>query len=160
MAVFRLTAIARAMALAVLAGWGPAAAVAADPAGSTAPAAPPAPTAMSPAPDTPWPERPRREDPRKIALPPLVIPQDPAAADRRPIYVGAGLVVLAAVFRWNRRRRERFEREDGAPVRTRRERRPARDEDADDLHAAARGEPPEPHGAYDPPETPERHNPS
>ena len=32
--------------------------------------------------------------------------------DLRPIYVGFGIVFLAGVFWWNRRRRERFEREE------------------------------------------------
>lgn len=65
----------------------------------------------------------------------MVIPQDRPPADRRPVFVGAGLIVLALAFWWNRRRRDRFEREDqGAPVR------PRRDADADDLHAAARGD--------------------
>lgn len=50
--------------------------------------------------------------------------------DRRPVYIGAGIVVMAAVFWWNRRRRERFERDDEQP----------RDDDADDLAAAARGD--------------------
>lgn len=31
--------------------------------------------------------------------------------DKRPVYVGLGIVVLAALFWWNRRRRERFEKE-------------------------------------------------
>lgn len=54
-------------------------------------------------------------------LTPMSIPPDERETDRRPIYVGAGLVVLACIFWWNRRRRERFEP----------------DADADDLHAAA-----------------------
>jgi hypothetical protein len=31
--------------------------------------------------------------------------------DTRPVYVGLGIIALAAVFWWNRRRRERFEKE-------------------------------------------------
>jgi hypothetical protein len=42
----------------------------------------------------------------------MAIHQDPPPADRRPLFVGAGIVVLAAIFWWNRQRRERFERED------------------------------------------------
>ena len=72
------------------------------------------------------------DDPGKIAIPPIVMPQPEPKRDMRPVYLGAGLIVLAALAYWNRRRREKFERE---PV-PRRERRP-RDEDADDLHAAA-----------------------
>lgn len=61
-------------------------------------------------------------------LPPMVVAPAPSEVDRRPIYIGAGLVVLAAAFWWNRRQRERFD--------------PEPDEDADSLRAAARGEPP------------------
>lgn len=53
--------------------------------------------------------------------------------DRRPIYLGAGIVLLALVFWWNRRQRDRFDREDKPR---------SRDDDADDLHAAARGDAP------------------
>jgi hypothetical protein len=69
----------------------------------------------------------------KQTFDPIVIPATRGEPDRRPIYVGAGLVVLAAVFWWNRKRRERLERdyEDRvAPAKR-------RDADADDLHAAA-----------------------
>lgn len=45
-----------------------------------------------------------------IELPPMAIPQD-APSDRRPVYVGAGIALLAAAFYWNRRNRERFEPE-------------------------------------------------
>jgi hypothetical protein len=51
----------------------------------------------------------------RVRIPPIVIPQDKPAVDRRPIYVGAGLVVLAAVFWWNRRQRERFDRDSERP---------------------------------------------
>lgn len=40
-----------------------------------------------------------------IALPPIVIPVARPARDLRPVWVGAGLVVIAAVFWWNQRRR-------------------------------------------------------
>jgi hypothetical protein len=106
-----------------------------------APTEPPA--AMAPVPDSLQP--PRLDDGTRIVLPPMVIPQDRPAADRRTAYLGAGLIVLAVAFWWNRRRRDRFEREDGTgrddgtePRRARARRRAARDPDADDLHAAAR----------------------
>ncbi len=51
-------------------------------------------------------------DGSRTPIPPIVVKQDEPAADRRPIYVGAGIVFLTAVFWWNRRRRERFEREE------------------------------------------------
>ena len=46
----------------------------------------------------------------RAPLPPMTLPaQDVRTVDRRPVYVGIGLVVLAAVFWWNRRRRARLE---------------------------------------------------
>lgn len=90
------------------------------------------------------------DDRARVKLPPMTVPLDPPARDRRPFYVGLGLVVMATAFWWNRRQRDRFEREDdrvrhGRAPRTRtRPRREAVDEDADDLHAAARGETPDP----------------
>ncbi|MEJ7598812.1 MAG: hypothetical protein WKG01_12970 [Kofleriaceae bacterium] len=74
----------------------------------------------------------------RTTLPPMTIPQD-RETDRRPIYIGGGIVILAILFYWNRQRREKFEREDAvtdAEV----------DADGDDLHAAAEsaGEPDEP----------------
>jgi hypothetical protein len=46
-------------------------------------------------------------------LPPITIPQDaPPGNDRRPVFVGAGIVLLAGVFWWNMRRRARHARED------------------------------------------------
>jgi len=46
----------------------------------------------------------------RAPLPPITVPlQQARAVDRRPVYVGLGLVVLAAVFWWNRRRRARHE---------------------------------------------------
>ena len=74
-------------------------------------------------------------------LAPIVVRADPALApDRRPVYVGAGLIAFAALFWWNRKRRDRFEREDGRPVRRPRAERRSRGEDSDDLHAAASGD--------------------
>jgi hypothetical protein len=68
-------------------------------------------------------------------LPPMSVPQE-RETDRRPIYVGIGLVILAAIFWWNRKQREKLEKDheertgDDKPA-------PARSDDADDLHAAA-----------------------
>jgi hypothetical protein len=42
------------------------------------------------------------------ALPPIAVAQEDPPADKRPLIIGAGLVVLAAVFWWNRKRRARF----------------------------------------------------
>lgn len=69
----------------------------------------------------------RLTDGQDVHLAPITISQTKPEADRRPVYLGAGIVVLAAVFWWNRRRRERFERDDTS-------------EDAEDLAAAARGD--------------------
>ena len=74
------------------------------------------------------------DDGGRLAIPPIVVAQPKPERDMRPVYLGAGLMVLAALAYWNRKRREKFEPE-REPIR-RRERRP-RDEDADDLHAAA-----------------------
>jgi len=89
----------------------------------------------------------RLDDGSKFVMPPTTIPLDRPDADRRPVFVGAGIIALAFMFWWNRRRRDRFEREDRGDVPARRSRaagaaRAARDsdEDADDLHAAARGD--------------------
>ncbi|MEO7733534.1 MAG: hypothetical protein ABIY55_21405 [Kofleriaceae bacterium] len=88
------------------------------------------------------------EDRERVTLPPMTVRLDPPDRDRRPFYVGLGLVVMATAFWWNRRQRDRFEHEDDRARRPRRTR-PRRDahevdEDADDLHAAARGETPDP----------------
>lgn len=81
------------------------------------------------------------DDGSRIALPPIRVDQPAPEPDRRPVYLGAGLVVLAAIFWWNRKRREKFEAENppGVPHRVPRAtaKRKKRDEDADDLHAAA-----------------------
>ena len=46
-------------------------------------------------------------------LPPMPVPTVPAEkpVDRRPVYVGLGIVVLAAAFWWNQRRRAKFEKD-------------------------------------------------
>lgn len=91
----------------------------------------------------------------RVRMPPMTIAPDTRSNDRRTGYVGAGVVVLAALFWWNRRRRDRFEREDrGAPTR-----RAARDDDADDLHAAARSEAPDAPGRHDRPSRRDRRDP-
>jgi hypothetical protein len=69
------------------------------------------------------------EGPRPT-LPPMSFPPPRSDADRRPVYIGLGLVALAALFWWNRRRRDHFEREDRGGDEP--------DPDADDLHDAAR----------------------
>jgi hypothetical protein len=71
---------------------------------------------------------------------PIVVPPAPQPADRRPMYVGAGVVLLALVFWWNRRQRDRFEREDGPTPPRKRRRDRVRDTDTEDLQAAARGD--------------------
>ena len=50
--------------------------------------------------------------PHRPAIPPIAVEQDEPPSDKRPLIVGAGLVVLAAVFWWNRKRRARFAAED------------------------------------------------
>jgi hypothetical protein len=57
---------------------------------------------------------PRLDDGSHINMPPIVVPQGSSQPDRRPVYLGLGLVVLALVFWWNRKRREKFEAEDEA----------------------------------------------
>ncbi len=109
------------------------------------------PAAAVPAPATPQPrmtsppsrtEEPARlTDGTNVVLPPMAIPANPPEADRRPLYIGGGLVVMAVALWWNRRRRERFDRDDAT---ARGDAAPAEpssgDDDGDDLHAAARGE--------------------
>lgn len=53
---------------------------------------------------------PTMSDGTRTPLPPMVVSSTPKpTVDRRPVYVGLGIVVLAALFWWNRRRRERLE---------------------------------------------------
>lgn len=48
-------------------------------------------------------------------LPPIqVSPPEKPPADRKAVYVGFGIVILASVFWWNQRRRARFEKEEDA----------------------------------------------
>ena len=82
------------------------------------------------------------DDGGKMSLPAIRVEPTTPEPDRRPVYVGGGLVVFAAIFWWNRKRREKFEREHPREVPDRIPRATAkkkRDEDADDLHAAAAG---------------------
>ena len=44
-------------------------------------------------------------------LPPMTVPTEKPATDRRPVYVGLGIVLLAAAFWWNQRRRAKFEKD-------------------------------------------------
>ena len=140
------------LVLAALCALGPARLAAAEPAAASENAAPAsaAPSAREPASmSAPPRELSGMDDRERVRMPPMSVPLDPPERDRRPFYVGLGLVVMATAFWWNRRQRDRFEREDdrarqGRPPRTRARPRPVIDEDADDLHAAARGETPDP----------------
>jgi hypothetical protein len=83
------------------------------------------------------------DDGGKMTLPPIRVDPPAPTPDRRPVYLGMGLVVLAAIFWWNRKRREKFEQEhpqevpDRVPRATATKAKKSRDDDADDLHAAA-----------------------
>ncbi len=104
----------------------PAPATAAGPGASRGPAtaSPRAGPGMGPVPA-------RLDDASRVELPPQP-PQLQRSADRRPLYLGLGLVALALLFWWNRQRRQRLEdREERGSARRR------RDDDDDDLHAAA-----------------------
>jgi hypothetical protein len=125
---------------AALASLDPGVAVASRIALALAPAADEAADDQPPASSAPPRESARLDDGSKIMLPPITIPLDRPPADRRPVLLGAGVIVLAAMFWWNRRRRDRFERGEhgGPPASVARH-----DADADDLHAAARGDGPD-----------------
>jgi hypothetical protein len=41
-----------------------------------------------------------------VPMPPMTVKQEAPGPDRRPVYAGAGLIVIAAIFWWNRRRRQ------------------------------------------------------
>ncbi|MDQ3337879.1 MAG: hypothetical protein M4D80_22180 [Myxococcota bacterium] len=106
-------------------------------------AAPPDPAAAPPDPGEPptMPSPATIDDGGKMTLPPIRVDAPPPPPDRRPVYLGMGLVVLAAIFWWNRKRREKFEQEHPSEVPDRVPRATAkkksRDDDADDLHRAA-----------------------
>lgn len=82
------------------------------------------------------PEEPDQLDDR----PRLTIAHEVRRSERQTAYLGAAVVVLGVMVWWNRRRRERFEREDRAAPAARTE----RDDDGDALHAAARDGTPDP----------------
>lgn len=50
---------------------------------------------------------------RHTPLPPMVMPsaEPRRTVDRRPVYVGAGIVVLAGLFWWNRRRKDALKKD-------------------------------------------------
>ena len=53
-----------------------------------------------------------RGTPAPFDPPRLLVDSGPYRFVRNPMYIGAGLIALALVFWWNRRRRDRFDRED------------------------------------------------
>ena len=83
--------------------------------------APAAPVEPPPAPTAVKSTAPSMGDGSRLKFAPITVPSDPPSTDRRPIYLGLGLVVLAAIFWWNRRKR--------SPDAT--------GDDDEDLHAAA-----------------------
>lgn len=84
-----------------------------DPAKRTALALAPAGTRPAePAPSPSAGPSPTMSDGSRAPMPPIVVPTEKAATDRRPVYVGLGIVILAAAFWWNQRRRARFDKED------------------------------------------------
>jgi hypothetical protein len=104
------------------------------------PSTTPGPTATPP-PSRPQMEPARIDDSDRLRMSPMSINPSARENDRRPVYVGAGIVALALVFWWNRRRRDHLDRErakeEGRESGTQR---PQADDDADDLRAAARGD--------------------
>jgi len=99
--------------------------IALAPVGATPPPAPPVATgsdadAGSAVPDGPPSASPRMAPPpaahmsdgTHAPLPPIVVSRERPGPDRRPVYVGLGVVVLAAMFYWNRRRRTRLEEQE------------------------------------------------
>jgi hypothetical protein len=95
------------------------------PATPAAPAPPAAPAGAEPAGPRAGPAPAKLDDASHLELPLRVQAQPARTTDRRPLYLGIGLVALALLFWWNRRRRERFEAEDRGAA------------DDEDLHAAA-----------------------
>jgi hypothetical protein len=60
------------------------------------------------------PELKLNDEPLHAKTPPMAVPRDDNASPRtdiRPIIVGLAIIALAAVFYWNRKRRERFAKE-------------------------------------------------
>lgn len=75
---------------------------------------PPGPDATGPKPSRPSSGQPSTmSDGSHAPMPPITLQRTETkrTTDKRPVYVGLGIVVLAALFWWNRRRRERFEKE-------------------------------------------------
>jgi len=65
------------------------------------------------APEDMHPTGPTMSEGPRVPLPPLMVrPDTQPATDRRPVFIGAGIVLLAAVFWWNMKRRAREEDED------------------------------------------------
>lgn len=65
----------------------------------------------SPAPTQPAMQQPSMTDGTHTPLPPMTVPTEKPATDRRPVYVGLGIVLLAAAFWWNQRQRAKFEKD-------------------------------------------------
>lgn len=107
----------------------------------TAATAPTAPTTRTT--PTRMTEQPRLGDGAgRTPMAPMTIAPAKREIDRRPLYLGGGIVFLAALFWWNRRRRDRFDREDEPAPATTEPAPTSGDDDADDLQAAARGRAP------------------
>jgi len=54
---------------------------------------------------------PQLHEPPRAPVPPMIVRDERPRSDRRPLAVGAGLVIMAAVFWWNRKRRLELEKE-------------------------------------------------
>ena len=78
-----------------------------QPIGLAAPGTP----VTSPAPIQPRAQQPTMTDGTHTPLPPMTVPTEKPAKDLRPVYVGLGIVLLAAAFWWNQRRRAKFEKD-------------------------------------------------
>ena len=64
----------------------------------------------TPAPDDPHPTGPTISDGAHLPIAPITIhPDTQPDVDRRPVFIGAGIVLLAGVFWWNMKRRAREE---------------------------------------------------
>jgi hypothetical protein len=74
--------------------------------------APPKPIVELPDVNHPQRQSPSMSDGSHTPLPPISIPQETPSTDRRPVFIGAGIVLLAGMFWWNMRRRARLEKED------------------------------------------------
>jgi hypothetical protein len=72
---------------------------------------PPGPNAVGPMPTLRPP--PTMSDGTRAPMAPISVQptETKRTTDKRPVYVGLGIIALAALFWWNRRRRERFEKE-------------------------------------------------